>query len=283
MNYPYPGAVPAGEARVREIGVKFHPKKRWGQVFLTSNRIADRLVEAVGIESDDVVLEIGAGKGMLTRRLARKAKQVYAVEIDRFLFAALIDATEEFANVLNINEDILKVDLSTFGPLKIIGNLPYSLSTPILFHLLHYRDYWDCAVLTLQREFARRLCARPGTKEYGSITVVFELYTRRKPLFSIPPRFFSPRPKVSSAAIRVERTKSPTIPANEDFFFRVVRASFAQRRKTLANSLARNLAIDKSKLVEVESATGISLSRRAETLSIQEFCALADALARLRL
>jgi len=273
-----PRSKPADKTRNRPGGVRFRPSKRRGQVFLTSNRIADRLVAALNTEPEDTVLEIGAGSGALTRRLARVARRVYAVEVDRRLFAALAIATQDFANVQNINEDILKVDLSAYGKVKIFGNLPYFLSTPILFHLLRYRDSWQYAVLTLQKEFARRLCARPGTREYGSITVVFELFTRRQQLFSIPPRYFSPRPRVASSVVAIERVNSPVLPENEDFFFRVVRAAFSQRRKILANCLARGLAVDKSSLSEIQSATGIDLCRRAETLSVKEFCALSDAL-----
>jgi len=258
----------------------FRPRKRLGQIFIRSEKVRDRLVRALDPTPRDTVLEIGAGGGFLTRQLARSVGRVFAVEFDGRLIPTLETARDEFSNISIINEDILKVDLSAFGPLKIFGNIPYSLSTPILFRLLRYRDSWTSAVLTLQKEFARRLCGRPGTRAYGSITVVFDLFTRRKLLFLLPPSLFSPRPRVSSALVRIDRVDAPRLPGNEDFFFRVVRASFGQRRKTLANNLGRGFGLAKPDLAGIQTATGIDLGRRAETLSVEEFCAISDAIDR---
>lgn len=254
---------------------KFRPKKQLGQTFLTYQPIAEQLVNALNLNPNDEVLEIGAGKGILTQKLVLKAKYVYAVEIDQRLVEKL---KERFAKVLNleiINQDILKYDLSRHCQIKIIGNIPYSVSSQIMFYLLQHREFWDIAVLTLQKEFAARILAQSGTKEYGAITVIFNLYTEAKKLFNIPPSYFKPKPKVYSTAVLLKVHKQPLFPiTDETFFSQIVKSCFLKRRKTLLNNLCATLHITKSELKGI----GIDMTRRAETLTLAEFVTLSERL-----
>jgi len=255
----------------------FRPKRSLGQIFLKSDRIAQRMVDALDIKRDENVLEIGAGKGIITKRLAPIAKRVYAVEIDERLIENLKEETREFGNVEIINEDILKLDLSSFDRVKIIGNIPYSLTTPLLFKLFKSREIWEKMVLTLQKEFAERILSPPNTKRYGSITIAVRLYTEVQKLFSIPPPFFSPCPKVSSSSLLFIKREKPLVEVkDEDFFFRVVRASFTYRRKFLSNGLKSTFGLTPSQLSDIQKITGIDLKRRAETLTVEEFGELAN-------
>lgn len=258
---------------------KFRPKKQLGQSFLTFEPIAEQLVDALHLTSEDEVLEIGSGKGILTELIVQKAKYVYAVEIDKRLADTLKEKFSGNKNVEIINQDILKFDLSRFKQLKILGNVPYSISSQILFLLLKYQQVWKIAVLTLQKEFAARILGQPGTKEYGAITVVFNLYTEGQKLFSIPPSFFKPKPKIFSTVILLKAREQPLfqIP-DEEYFTKVVKATFCQRRKTLLNNLNSSLDIDKAKLQELGLKINIDMSRRAETLTLAEFVALSEKL-----
>jgi 16S rRNA (adenine1518-N6/adenine1519-N6)-dimethyltransferase len=258
---------------------KFRPKKQLGQSFLTYEPIAEQLVDALNLTSEDEVLEIGSGKGILTEQLAQKAKYVYAVEIDRRLADTLREKFIGHKNVEIINQDILKFDLSKFKQLKILGNVPYSISSQILFLLLKYRPVWKMAVLTLQKEFAARILGQPGTKEYGAITVIFNLHTEVQKLFSIPPAFFKPKPKIFSTVILLKAREQPLfqIP-DEEFFTKTVKAAFSHRRKTLLNNLHSSLDIDKIKLQELGKKIDIDMTRRAETLTLAEFVALSEKL-----
>ncbi len=258
---------------------KFRPKKQLGQSFLTYEPTAERLVDALNISSEDEVLEIGSGKGILTEQLAQKAKYVYAVEIDKRLSDMLRQKFAGCENVEIINQDILQYDLSRFKQLKILGNVPYSISSQILFLLLKYIQVWNIAVLTLQKEFAARILAKPGTKEYGAITVIFNLHTEVQKLFSIPPAFFKPKPKIFSTVILLKAREQPLfqIP-DEAFFTKVVKASFSQRRKTLLNNLHSSLKIDKHELQELGNKIDINMTRRAETLTLAEFVTLSERL-----
>ncbi|MEO0114097.1 MAG: 16S rRNA (adenine(1518)-N(6)/adenine(1519)-N(6))-dimethyltransferase RsmA [candidate division WOR-3 bacterium] len=250
---------------------KFRPKKQLGQTFLTYQPIAEQLVNALNLTINDEVLEIGAGKGILTEKLVQKAKYVYAVEIDKRLVEKLKEKLGNYNNLEIIHQDILRYDLSRHRQLKIIGNIPYSLSSPILFYLLQNRQFWNSAILTLQKEFAERILAQPSTKEYGALTVIFNLYTEAKKLFNIPPIYFRPKPKVFSTAVILKVRQQPLLPIpDEKFFIQVVKSAFRQRRKTLLNNLHTFLGIDKSKLTK----TGIDMNRRAETLTLAEFVML---------
>jgi 16S rRNA (adenine1518-N6/adenine1519-N6)-dimethyltransferase len=254
---------------------KFRPKKKLGQAFLTYPPIADQLVTALSLSPEDEVLEIGSGKGILTERLVQKAKYVYAVEIDKRLVLQLKEKLAQYQNLEIINQDILTYDLAGLPRIKIIGNIPYSVSSQIIFYLLRNRNFWDIAVLTLQKEFAERILAKPGTKEYGALTVIFNLYTEAKKLFNIPPAYFKPKPKVLSTAVLIKSRSEPLFQvADEAFFARVVKQAFSQRRKTLLNNLHASLRIDKDELQRL----GIDLTRRAETLTLAEFVVLSERL-----
>lgn len=264
---------------------KFRPKKQLGQSFLTFEPVAEQLVDALSLTSDDEVLEIGSGKGILTEQLTRIAKKVYAVEIDKRLADTLKEKFAGCKNVEIINQDILKFDLSRFKQLKILGNVPYSISSQILFLLLKYCNVWKIAVLTLQKEFAARILGQPGTKEYGAITVVFNLYTESHKLFSIPPSFFKPKPKIYSTVILLKAREQPLFQIPDESasggFTKVVKAAFSHRRKTLLNNLNSSLGIDKIKLQELSNIIGIDMSRRAETLTLAEFVVLSEKLREL--
>lgn len=256
---------------------KFRPKKKLGQAFLTFEPIADRLVDALNLTAEDEVLEIGAGKGILTERLIKRAKYVYAVEIDKRLVLMLKERLIGAKNIEIIHQDILQFDFTRFKQLKIIGNIPYSISSPLLFLLVKHRTIWRQAVLTLQKEFAARLLAQPGIKEYGAITVLLNLHLEARKLFSIPPGFFKPKPEIFSTALWLKVRERPLFQiSNEEFFTSVVKASFNQRRKTLLNNLYASLGIDKIKLKKIGDKIGIDMTRRAETLTLAEFVLLAE-------
>ncbi len=258
---------------------KFRPKKHLGQSFLTYEPTAERLVDALDITAEDEVLEIGSGKGILTEQLAQKAKYVYAVEIDRRLSDMLKQKFINYENVEIINQDILQYDLSRFKQLKILGNVPYSISSQILFLLLKYIQVWTMAVLTLQKEFAARILAKPGTKEYGAITVIFNLHTEVQKLFSIPPFFFKPKPKIYSTVILLKAREQPLFQIPDEVFFtKVVKAAFSQRRKTLLNNLHSSLGLDKNELHGLGNKISINMTRRAETLTLAEFVTLSEKL-----
>lgn len=255
----------------------FKPKKSLGQTFLVSSIIANRLVSALELNPNDNVLEIGAGKGILTKRIADKAQRVFAVEIDKQLIPILQNNTKNFPNIEIINADILQLDWQALGKVKIIGNIPYHLSSPILFKLLENINLWDITVLTLQREFADRLLAQPKTKSYGIITVLFEPLTIRKKLITIPPSAFKPQPKIVSTAIIIKKRNPPLFSdLPYEVFNRIVHTAFKYRRKTLANNLILVLSLDKNIINQIAEKSGIDLNRRAESLSVYEFYQLAQ-------
>ncbi len=244
----------------------FYPKKRWGQSFLKSKRIAERLVSYLSLKEGEVVLEIGPGKGILTEFLVRYPVKVVAVEIDKRLVALLRERFKNVKNLEIIEGDILEYTLS--NERKIIGNLPYSVSSPILFYLLNNWQKWRLAVLTLQKEFADRLLAKPGNKDYGALTVISDIYTEKERLFSIPASFFKPRPDVVSTAIRLYR-KEKVLFADPGFID-FIKICFAHRRKTLLNNLSSFLK-DKERLIRVCGKEGIDLNLRAEELNLEDF------------
>ena len=256
----------------------FKPKKSLGQSFLISDKIADRLVNTMELQSMDNVLEIGAGLGILTTRLCQQAKNVYAIEIDNRLVPILFDKTKDFQNIEIINEDILKLDWQKFGKLKIIGNIPYNISTKILLKLIECINVWDTAVLTAQRELTYKLLALPGKSGYCATTVLFDFYTERKRLWSIPASSFRPSPNITSISVQIKKRPSPLF-TDIDFkiFSEVVRASFKHPRKTIANNLSLFLNIKKTRIL---SLTKLDLNRRAETFSAAEFYQLTKELRR---
>ncbi len=258
----------------------FRPRKSLGQSFLIHQPTADALVSALNPQKEDWVLEIGPGKGILTKTLLEKGCQVIAVEIDPRLAQFLKDKFSEFTNFEVIQGDFLNLDLSGWSSLKIIGNLPYNISSLVVIKLLKNRDAWSLAVLTTQREFAQRILARPGRKEYGSLTVWCDYLCEKRKLFNIPARFFRPRPKVTSTAFILTRRKEPLVSVpDEGWFYKVVQSAFyPQRRKRAVNNLCRNLGTDKEELLRAFKFAGLNPDTRAESITLNQFVLLSAAL-----
>lgn len=218
-------------------------KKKLGQNFLTDKNIQSKILGSLELKTSDLILEIGAGSGEITCLLAKKAKKVYAVEIDPDLYGLLEDKVKDYANINVIKKDILKLDLQKIiAPLnqkiKVFGNIPYYISTPIIAHLLKFRKNIGIIFITVQKEFARRITASAGSKDYGSLSFFVQYYTNPKKVLAIKRSSFFPPPKVDSCLLRLEpREKLPLGTVKEKFLFKVVRAAFNQRRKTLRNSL----------------------------------------------
>jgi len=271
---------------------QFRAKKRLGQNFLTDRRILDAIVDAANLTPEDRVLEIGPGQGVLTRELASRAGQVVAVELDRDLKPILEPLQAEFPNLGIVWNDFLKVEWQDLGlpesGTKVVANIPYYITTPILLKLLHEEELTNkpFAELTgrvsdiflmVQAEVADRLNAKPSTKDYGSITVLVQYAATVETVVKVPRTAFKPAPNVDSKVIRLRPRTEPLVDVKQPrVFFKVVRAAFNQRRKTLLNALS--MSFDKDRLREAEAATGISLTRRGETLMLDEFATLANAL-----
>jgi 16S rRNA (adenine1518-N6/adenine1519-N6)-dimethyltransferase len=256
------------------------PRRGLGQSFLTYEPVADELVAALGVHPNDTVLEVGPGKGMLTRRLVTLAARVVAVEIDERLAEGLRAELGGCGKLEVVQADFMEFDLGPFRHLKVLGNLPYNLSSQILFRLLKRLEAWDVAVLTTQREFAYRVIALPGSKAYGALSVFFDRLTTRERLFNIGPECFKPRPDVVSTSFRLTRRGQPLYDVpDEESFRHVVKACFAQRRKMIANNLVAGLNLTRDVAVTYLEQAGIEPSARAETLSGEQFKKLADALA----
>lgn len=261
---------------------KMRPKKQLGQNFLTDPSIPRMIVNRAGISAEEIVLEIGAGLGALTVPAARAAKRVYAIETDR----RLIDLLEtelmlyKADNVTVMKQDILKFDLAEFirregidRPLVVVGNLPYHISSQIVVRLIDQRWWVDRAAMMFQKELARRFMAKPGGKDYGRLTVMLAYCAEVRSLSEIKADLFFPKPKIDSEVIEIRFRKTLEHPApDEAFLFKVIKAAFGQRRKTLRNALAGSeLRIPPNTASQVLSDAGIDASRRAETLSVKEF------------
>ncbi len=282
---PTPGKT---AALVRARGLT--PRKSRGQNFLIDANIVRKIVLAAALDSSDTVVEIGAGLGALTRELAAAAGLVIAIEIDRDLIPALRETLPDKTNVRLVAADALQVDFDRLvarfkgeveGRLpayKVVANLPYYITTPLLMHLLTSRFGFTTAVLMVQAEVGCRMLARPGGKEYGSLSVAVQYYAEPAIVGKVPRTVFYPRPEVDSLVVKLTRRQQPPVPvADEDFFFQVVRAAFNQRRKTLLNALG-NLGLERSQLLQAMAAAGIEPRRRGETLAIPEFAHLSAAL-----
>jgi 16S rRNA (adenine1518-N6/adenine1519-N6)-dimethyltransferase len=259
------------------------PKKSLSQNFLINDRAARRIVDSLDIQESDTVLEIGAGKGALTKHLLKKATKVIAVEIDKRLCQHLERTFPERENLVLINQDVLKIDFGRLtdqeGHFKVIGNLPYQITSPLLSLLLENREYIPLSVLMVQREVARRICAQPGNKDWSPLSVSVQLYSEVKTLFSLKPASFFPPPQVESSVIKITFLKKPkTLVGDKELFFSVIRSAFGQRRKMILNSLSGNLNLPKGQLERIFSKVQIDPRRRPETLSIQEFADLSSAL-----
>jgi 16S rRNA (adenine1518-N6/adenine1519-N6)-dimethyltransferase len=273
-------ATPAGTARaLREFGLR--PRKRWGQHFLVSRRALQAILAAADIQPHETVLEIGAGLGTLTVELARRAAAVTAVEIDAGLLPPLRAAVAGYGNVAIVHGDVMRLDLGAAlaRASKVVANLPYGVASPLIVRLLAHPAAVRAMVLTVQREVADRLNAQPGGKEYGSLSVAVQYRAGVAMAGRIPATAFYPPPDVESAIVRLDVLSRPRVAvADEAAFFRVVRSAFAQRRKTLRNTLAAGLAITPGQAERACSAAGLDPRRRGETLSLEEFAALTRAL-----
>lgn len=259
-----------------------HPrakKKSLGQVFLAYAPAARALVSALDLQPDDWVLEIGPGRGALTRRLLETGCRVTAVEIDVQL-ADRLRCQLQSEKLEIVTADFMEFDLSGFSKVKVVGNLPYNLSSQIILRLVESPSAWQVAVLTTQREFARRVLAAPGSKAYGALSVFCSVRVTGERVLNLPPEWFRPKPAVVSTAFRLKVREHPLFqPRDNDWFRRVVRAAFCQRRKTLVNSLSVGLGMDKHTVARVLLDVDIDPETRAETLTPEQFYVLSEVLA----
>jgi len=256
------------------------PKKRWGQNFLIDNNILKKIADLSGVNTQDTVVEIGSGYGNLTKLLCQKAKFVYAVDIDKELCSIAKDNLAGCKNVKIVNKDFLKVDLKTTR-YKVVANLPYYITTPIIFKLLDDRKRIDEIFITIQKEVAQRLVGKPGTKDYSALTCAVNFYTEPKILLKIPKTCFLPKPEVDSCLVGLRVLAKPAVNVkDENLMFKIIRASFNQRRKTILNALsnARSLQFSKAQIQEALADAVIDPKRRGETFSLQDFAALSNLL-----
>ena len=265
-------------------------KKSFGQNFLTDTNILQKIVDTAEIDDQVNVIEIGPGIGALTEFLAERAAQVMAFEIDHRLVPILADTLRDFDNVTVVNEDILKVDLAKHIqnfknpelPIKVVANLPYYITTPILMHLIESGIPFSEFVVMMQKEVADRISAQPNTKAYGSLSIAVQYYMTARVAFIVPRTVFVPAPNVDSAILKMVRRPEPAVAVeDESFFFKVSKASFTHRRKTLWNNLTGYFGKTeevKDKLTKALDQAGLSPSVRGEALSLAEFASLADAL-----
>ena len=263
-------------------------QKKFGQNFLIDTHVLDKIIRAAEITKDDFVLEIGPGIGTMTQYLACAAGKVAAVEIDRSLIPILEDTLDGYDNVRIINNDILKVDIAKLAeeenggkPIKVVANLPYYITTPIIMGLFEKHVPLKSITVMVQKEVADRMQTGPGSKDYGALSLAVQYYAEPYIVANVPPNCFMPRPKVGSAVIRLERYEKPPVEVlDEKLMFRIIRASFNQRRKTLANGLKNSPELDFSK-EEIEAAIlslGKGASVRGEALTLEEFAQLSDKL-----
>ncbi len=266
--------------------LKIFPRKRFSQNFLVNLRAAERIVDYLELKSDEKVLEIGPGKGVLTQFLLEKANRVYGVELDRNLCKYLEEKFKDNENLEVINQDILKFNLYKIvdkgEKLKVIGNIPYQITTPIFEYLIQNREFIDFAILTVQKEVAKRICAKPGTPDWSPLSIGIQLFSNPEILFTLKPNSFYPPPKVDSAVIRVRFLLRPKVDVEFPFFTDLVKAVFSQRRKTLLNSLSKSLDLNKDELKTILENAKIDSKRRGETLSLKELADLASLISEIK-
>lgn len=266
----------------------FNFQKKFGQNFLIDTHVLDKIIHAANISSDDFVLEIGPGIGTMTQYLAEAARHVIAVEIDKNLIPILSDTLSAYENVTVMNEDILKVDITqltrTYNegrPIKVVANLPYYITTPIIMGLFEQHVPIDSITVMVQKEVADRMQTGPGSKDYGALSLAVQYYAEPYIVANVPPNCFMPRPNVGSAVIRLTRHQTPPVTVqDEKLLFRLIRASFNQRRKTLVNGLNNSpeLSFSKESITNALEAAGLPASVRGETLTLEQFATLADIL-----
>jgi len=267
----------------------FRPSKKLGQNFLIDENVARKLIRLLEPREDEVFLEIGAGTGALTLPLARKGVRVFAVEVDRRLAAMLRAGLKEFPNVEVVEKDVLRLDVTKLaaracGPvgarpdkIQVLGNLPYSITTQILLFLIRNRMHFGRALLTVQKEYAERLLAAVGTRQYGSISVLARFHAEIESLMNVSPRCFFPVPDVSSSVLRMTFREGPAVRVKDEAVFEnVVRASFSHRRKMVLNSIAERYDLEKNSASSLLRRARVDGTKRAEQLELQELARIAD-------
>ena len=266
----------------------FDFQNKFGQNFLIDSHVLEKIIDAANITKDDFVLEIGPGIGTMTQYLSEHAREVMAVEIDHNLIPILKETLAGYDNVEVLNEDILKVDIGKIAekknqgrPIKVVANLPYYITTPIIMGLFEKNVPMDSLTVMVQKEVAQRMQAGPGTKDYGALSLAVQFYAEPYIVANVPPNCFMPRPKVGSAVICLTRYKDmPVKVKNEQLMFSIIRASFNQRRKTLQNGInnSSTLHFSKEQVVDALDKMGLSPKIRGEALSLEQFARLSDLL-----
>lgn len=270
----------------------FHFQKKFGQNFLIDTHVLERIISEAGVTKDDFVVEIGPGIGTMTQYLCEAAGAVAAVEIDKNLIPILHDTLSEYDNVEIINQDILKVDIAALAeeknggkPIKVVANLPYYITTPIIMGLFESHVPIESITVMVQKEVADRMQCGPGTKDYGALSLAVQYYAKPEIVANVPPNCFMPRPNVGSAVIRLTRHEKPPVEVtDEKLMFRLIRASFNQRRKTLVNGLknASDLTYTKEQIEAAIEAIGQPLTIRGEALSLSQFAQLTNQLKNMK-
>lgn len=266
---------------------KFNFQKRFGQNFLIDAHILDKIVTGAGVSKEDCVLEIGPGIGTMTQYLAERAGKVVTVEIDKALIPILEDTLSPYDNVTVINDDILKVDINSIvekyndnKPIKVVANLPYYITTPIIMGLFEAKVPIESITVMVQKEVAERMQVGPGTKDYGALSLAVQYYSSPEVIATVSPDCFIPRPNVGSAVIRLVKHKEPRVETKDpEYMFKIIRAAFNQRRKTLANALSNGgVGVTREQVTDALQKMGLSETIRGERLTLEEFAALADIL-----
>lgn len=266
---------------------KFNFQKRFGQNFLIDAHILDKIVTGAGVSKEDCVLEIGPGIGTMTQYLAERAGKVVTVEIDKALIPILEDTLSSYDNVTVINDDILKVDINSIveqyndnKPIKVVANLPYYITTPIIMGLFEAKVPIESITVMVQKEVAERMQEGPGTKDYGALSLAVQYYSSPEVIATVSPDCFIPRPNVGSAVIRLVKHKEPRVETKDpEYMFKIIRAAFNQRRKTLANALSNGgVGVTREQVTDALQKMGLSETIRGERLTLEEFAALADIL-----
>lgn len=266
----------------------FNFQKKFGQNFLIDPHVLDRIVEAAEVTKEDCVLEIGPGIGTMTQYLAESAREVVAVEIDKNLIPILQDTLSAYQNVTVINDDIMKVDIAALAqeknagkPIKVVANLPYYITTPIIMGLFESHVPLKSVTIMVQKEVADRMRQEPGSKEYGALSLAVQYYAKPEIMANVPPNCFIPRPNVASAVIRLTRYEKPPVEVKDDrYMFALIRASFNQRRKTLANALSNDpgLHLTREQVMQALETLGMNPLIRGEMLSLEQFASLSNIL-----
>lgn len=268
----------------------FNFQKKFGQNFLIDTHVLERIIQEAGITKDDFVLEIGPGIGTMTQYLCESAREVVAVEIDKNLIPILADTLQDYQNVTVLNEDILKVDINALAqeknggaPIKVVANLPYYITTPIIMGLFESHVPIESITVMVQKEVADRMQVGPGTKDYGALSLAVQYYAKPEIVANVPPNCFMPRPNVGSAVIRLTCHEKPPVQVDDEkLMFSLIRASFNQRRKTLANGLnnAPDIHFSKEAIQESIAGLGVPAGIRGEALTLEQFAALSNIIAK---